>query len=199
MLWMSKHPRRNNQLPTTPTTTSTTSNISVNCVFFKIIRNTIPNSKPEPANTMPAMCFSTQSRLQVVPLHVLGEQIGEQIVPRPPFWLHHCAREWAVHHGGGRTRRCAALHWWQAAREQNRLVRLQSGMMEKIYNQHNVRCFMRSYRRLAACASATSAAARRRKEWALGLLLFEGQPQRRWIQMLYVKGRMWSLLAKKVS
>ena len=61
------------------------------------------------------------------------------------------------------------------------LVRLQSGMMEKIYNQHNVRGFMRSYRRLAACASVTSDAARRGKEWALGLLLCEGQPQRRWI------------------
>lgn len=50
-------------------------------------------------------------------------------------------------------------------------------MMEKIYNQHNVRCFMRSYRRLAAYASVTSDAARRRKEWALGLLLCEGQPK----------------------
>lgn len=61
-------------------------------------------------------------------------------------------------------------------------------MMEKMYNQHNVGCFMRSYRRLAAYASATSDAARRRKEWALGLLLFEGQPQDVGFKQLYVKG-----------
>lgn len=60
--------------------------------------------------------------------------------------------------------------------------------MEKIYNQHTVSGFMRSYRRLAAYASATSDAARRRKEWALGLLLFEGHTQDVGFKQLYVKG-----------
>lgn len=60
---MPKHPRRNNQLPTTPTTTSTTSNISVNCVFFLNCSKHNSNSKPEPANTMPVICSSTQSTL----------------------------------------------------------------------------------------------------------------------------------------